>query len=177
MTVETGTVRCNKEVLNLALKETLEEIRSSKRHYKIYKKLDLANPYTTPIKVSRKSLLPWTPSKQLIEHNKKSLICYGESKTRKRLIEGKRNTSIINMIGFENRKQRIPKTTTSLSMKKLLSYKDGPKFRVEKIAENVCKIDMKLRSRTPEAMTNKRLQKSEYILNKSNIRSSKIFLS
>eukprot|EP00826_Nyctotherus_ovalis_P043570 TRINITY_DN4602_c0_g1_i1.p1 TRINITY_DN4602_c0_g1~~TRINITY_DN4602_c0_g1_i1.p1 ORF type:complete len:203 (-),score=35.13 TRINITY_DN4602_c0_g1_i1:110-718(-) len=180
MTVEGSGAKYSKRILRLALKETLEEVKLGKRHYDTYHKVDLANPSETPSKVSRKkSFRTWTPSKSLIEYNRRqAMYCDGPQRIRKQILgKSASNSSIINMVAFESKPQASPKDTNSSRIQRLLTYKDGPKFRPERVAEKICKTDMELKIKSPEAAANRRQQRSEYMLNRSNSRSSRVFHS
>ena len=72
---------------------------------------------------------------------------------------------------------QTPKKTeyTGGGMKQSIYYKNGPKFRKEKLAENICKVDMLKRTNTPEVKIARRMQHNMYKLIRSNSRSTKIF--
>ena len=180
MLVNENQARVGKKILALALKETMEELHFPQRHLQTSRNLATSNKTTMEVKTSHKGNIGiWTPSQDLMKYNKKQLILHREGYRLKKEIIGcnSNQSSIINMIGMSYEDMQTPKKSeyTGGRMKHLIYYKNGPKFRKEKLPESICKIDMIKRTNTPEVKIARRMQHSMYKLIRSNSRSSKIF--
>ena len=83
------------------------------------------------------------------------------------------------MIGVDRKpcKTSRPAKLSKTKMENIINYKDGPIFRQNKIAENVCRENMGTRNRTPEAIRMRQTQFAEYSINKANGWKSKIVFS
>eukprot|EP00826_Nyctotherus_ovalis_P005511 TRINITY_DN11248_c0_g1_i15.p1 TRINITY_DN11248_c0_g1~~TRINITY_DN11248_c0_g1_i15.p1 ORF type:complete len:181 (-),score=35.04 TRINITY_DN11248_c0_g1_i15:129-671(-) len=120
----------------------------------------------------------WKPSNDLVEFNEKNRLPLFKSRRLKKEVEGKElnKSSIVGMMGLSEVKKVSSKKRCldSSKMDKILSYKNGPKYREIKITEKVPKVNIKFRSSTPEAMKVRKLQFLEYSINKVNNSTSRV---
>jgi len=172
MTINPLTTRCGKKVFQP--KKTPERSRPSKRHYEQSRNSELS-VLTRGKKVS---LHTWKPSSNLIEYNDKTRLILLNSKRLKKEVEGKdlNKSSIIGMIGLSNieKVNSNKRYLNSSKMEKILSYKNGPKYREIRVTEKVPKINMRARSTTPEAVKERNMKFIEYSINKTNNSTSKV---
>eukprot|EP00826_Nyctotherus_ovalis_P058332 TRINITY_DN8006_c0_g1_i1.p1 TRINITY_DN8006_c0_g1~~TRINITY_DN8006_c0_g1_i1.p1 ORF type:complete len:181 (+),score=42.89 TRINITY_DN8006_c0_g1_i1:353-895(+) len=171
MTIEAEPIRFARR-MQLPLREYTPRVGRGKRHFDcsreaspIFGKGEAENvPKTTRPR-------NWQPSESLVHFNKKQLLCYIDSNKAKRAMPGKtiNQCSIFNMTGIDTEVRRQKKCRLDDSkIQSIITYKDGPLFRATRIAEDVCRLNIAARTRTPEAIRTRHLQFAEYFNNKAN---------
>lgn len=179
MTIDAGPLRFTRK-MKLTLGDYTPRTNRGKKHYE-------RSFETSPIlgnneisKIPKTTRLSnWKPSESLIQFNNKQLLCYiGSNKLKKGMPKTNVNQrSILNMTGVDKKenKRHRKRRLDDAKILNIIRYKDGPKFRQTKLAENINKHNAI--TRTPEAIRMRQTQFNEYSINKINGTKSHIVFS